>query len=146
MSRFATALLCSLVFSAAFAAAPARAFWCHGSLVLEGDRAHEIRGRCGEPASIVARTDSRTSYSGGARAGRYGAVYGGVATTITVAIEIWVYDFGPTRFMEELYFEDGVLRRLTRLGRGTRRSELRPEAPATLRWARMPLIERRRVV
>ncbi len=123
----------SLVLATAFVTAPASAFWCDGRLVLEGDRAYEVRARCGEPASEITRMESHTFYRGGS-VGRRGAVidgtvYGGSADTITVQVDIWVYDFGPTRFMEELRFEDGILTRMTRLGRGTRRSELRmPEA------------------
>lgn len=108
-----------------FVAAPASAFWCDGRLVLEGDRAYEVRSRCGEPASEITRMESHTSYRGGAVGRGGGAVYGGSADTVTVQVDLWVYDFGPTCFMEELRFEDGILTRMIRLGRGTRRSELR---------------------
>lgn len=108
------------------AASPASAFWCRGSLVLEGDRAHEVRARCGEPASIVATTEEITTFVGGrSRVDRTG-VYGGTSVSRTIAVETWIYDFGPTRFMEELRFENGVLVRLTRLGYGTRRSSIEP--------------------
>ena len=116
-------------------ASPAHAFWCRGRLVLEGDRMPEVRANCGEPASEISRMEESTIYSGGARRARDGSWYGGSSRTVTTQVDIWVYDFGPTRFMEELRFEDGVLRRLTRLGRGTRRSELSPLTPPTERWA-----------
>lgn len=122
-------LTCSLVFATVFVTAPASAFWCDGRLVLEGDRSYEVRSRCGEPASEITRMESHTFYRGGAVGRGGGSVYGGSADTVTVQVDIWIYDFGPTRFMEELRFEDGILRRMTRLGRGTRRSELRlPDA------------------
>ena len=127
-------------------ASPARAFWCNGYLVLEGDRMHEVRERCGEPASVVARTDSHTTYLGGGVV-RGGVVFGGSSRTTTVAVEIWVYDFGRTRFMEELRFEDGVLRTLTRLGRGTRRTErdrAREDGRSAMRWVASPLDRGRR--
>ena len=35
-----------------------------------------------------------------------------------VRMETWVYDFGPNRFMKELQFVDGHLKRIDSLGRG----------------------------
>lgn len=131
----AASLLSLLVVGSLGVASPAQAFWCHGRLVLEGDRMHEVRANCGEPASQITRMEESTFYAGGARRAADGSFYGGSARTVSVQIDIWVYDFGPTRFMEELRFEDGVLRRLTALGRGTRRSEISPLAPPTARFA-----------
>lgn len=121
---------------------PARAFWCEGSLVLEGDRMAAVRAACGEPASAVSRVETRSYCSCCAGRRHVGPVYGGLVTTTTTQIDVWVYDFGYTRFMEELTFENGVLTRLTRLGRGSRsrrdRVERTPDAPAP----RLPLWRR----
>jgi hypothetical protein len=133
LALFASLALASLAFTPS-----AHAFWCGGRLVLEGDRIHEVRSRCGEPASEVTRMESVTSYSGGVSGGRRGSVYGGIERTVTVQIDILVYDFGPTRFMEELRFEDGILRSMTRLGRGSRRSSI--ELPAIERLASTPMV------
>ena len=46
----------------------------------------------------------------------------GDSETVTVLVEVWVYDFGPQRFMEELTFEDGVLIGSRALSYGTRRA------------------------
>lgn len=107
---------------------PAHAFWCGTSLVLAGDSIVRIRDICGEPASSITTTETRTSYLGGAT--RYGG-FAGSAVTRTVQIDILVYDFGPTRFMEELRFENGVLVSERALGRGTRRRRDRVEARVT---------------
>ena len=41
------------------------------------------------------------------------------AITVTAVIEVWLYDFGPRRFMEELSFENGRLIAIESLGYGT---------------------------
>jgi hypothetical protein len=110
------ALAAALAFTAL--ASPAQAFWCGTSLVLEGDSIVRIRDLCGEPASAITTTESRTTFVGGT-SGVGG--FAGTAVTRTVQIDILVYDFGPTRFMEELRFENGVLVSTRALGRGTRR-------------------------
>lgn len=145
--RILTPILALGALTTAFVAAPASAFWCEGRLVLEGDRAYEVRSRCGEPASEITRMESRTSYRGGAVDRGSGTVYGGSTDTVTVQVDIWVYDFGRTRFMEELRFHDGVLVSMTRLGRGTRRSEFRvPDAnPEVMLAHRECATTRRRV-
>lgn len=97
----------------------AHALQCGQRLVVEGDRIHYVRSVCGEPASVVTRTETRTTYSGGvAPNGRFA----GQASSVTVSIEVWVYDFGPNRFMEELTFENGVLVASRPIGPGTRRA------------------------
>lgn len=103
----------SLVTSSAYA------LRCGTDLVLVGDRAHEVREHCGEPVSVIATTDEVTTFASVGRYGRYGT-----AVTRSIAVETWLYDFGPTRFMEELRFENGVLVRMTTLGYGTRRSSI----------------------
>jgi hypothetical protein len=139
--RILTNLLALCALTTVFVAAPASAFWCDGRLVLEGDRAYEVRSRCGEPASEITRMESSSFYRGAAVSRGGGTVYGGSTDTVTVQVDIWVYDFGPTRFMEELRFHDGILVQMTRLGRGTRRSELSlPGASNGSRLARAPMI------
>ena len=40
-------------------------------------------------------------------------------TTVTVEWEIWTYNFGPSRFMQEVTFENGKLIKIKELGYGT---------------------------
>jgi hypothetical protein len=49
---------------------------------------------------------------------------------VSVRIDVWIYDFGPQRFMEELTFENGILRQLRTLGRGTARGRARTSGGA----------------
>jgi hypothetical protein len=120
-------------------ASSASALDCNQRLVTVGDRAAEVRARCGEPASISVRTESRTQYAGAVRGGDFG----GSSITVTVEIETWVYDFGPRRFMEELTFENGILRSTQRLGYGTRERDGRRSAVERAHRGRAVIAARR---
>jgi hypothetical protein len=101
-----------------FALAPsAMALDCGSRLVVEGDSAAYVLSTCGEPASVTRRTESREAFAVEHRPG--GVI--GESARVTVEIEVWVYDFGPRRFMHELTFENGILRSARTIGRGTRR-------------------------
>ncbi len=97
-------------------ATPASALSCGNRLVVVGDSAAEVRGVCGEPMSMMTRTETRTQFVAGTVPGGGSA---GQVISVTVQIDTWVYDFGRRRFMEELIFENGVLIRMRSLGYGT---------------------------
>lgn len=101
----------------ALAPAPAAALGCNHRLVTVGDSAHYVRQMCGEPASAITRTETRTQIASWGSPSAPGAI---TATSVTVQVDVWVYDFGPRRFMEELTFENGTLRSMRALGYGTR--------------------------
>jgi len=117
-------LSCLLVFCvASFAATPsASALDCGQRLVVRGDREAYVRAVCGEPQSAMTRTETRT-VGGYNRVGEGTVTFG--ATTITIQVDTWIYDFGPSRFMEELTFENGVLTTSRPIGPGTPRPPLR---------------------
>lgn len=97
-------------------AASAEAMHCQQRLVRTGDASARVAELCGEPAQIVQRTESRSrTVQGRAPDGTIVSH----TVTVTVAIEIWTYDFGPQRFMRQLVFEEGVLRRIDTLGYGS---------------------------
>ncbi|UJR79515.1 DUF2845 domain-containing protein [Sandaracinus amylolyticus] len=117
----------------------AHALRCGTRLVVTGDPIHYVRSICGDPASITTSTVSRTRTVGSR------IVAGTViadSVTVTVAIETWVYDFGPRRFMEELTFEDGTLVRQRPLSYGTRTAI----DPPARRHERVAILERRRAL
>lgn len=138
-----SALVCAaLSLAIASVASSASALDCGQRLVTIGDQAAEVRARCGEPASISVRTESRTQFAGAT--GPRGD-FSGSSITVTVQVEVWVYDFGPRRFMEELTFENGILRTTRRLGYGTRAgSERRTAIDAIV--GRSAIAERRALV
>ncbi len=82
------ALLAGLLFSETAQAS----FRCDGSIVKRGDRAFEVRQRCGEPDALV---PLHTVYT---------VRYGHVPTR-----EEWQYNFGPHRLMRFLVFQNGRL-------------------------------------
>lgn len=97
-------------------ASPALALSCSQRIVDRGDSSVYVRSVCGEPAGMTTRTESRSQFVYGPT---YDGTVGGSSITVTVQIDVWVYDFGRTRFMEELTFENGVLRNIRTLGYGT---------------------------
>jgi hypothetical protein len=93
----------------------AHALSCDGRLVEVGDSEAYVRSVCGEPTLVHTRTEMRTAFVG---APYYGYAVG-YAQTVPVQVDVLVYDFGPTRFVDELTFENGVLRADRIAGYGT---------------------------
>lgn len=99
----------------------AHAMRCGNRLISTGDPAVRLVAECGEPVQVthatavrrvplVQRPDERILYRGGIEYRE-------------VAIETWVYNFGPHRFMREVRLEDGRVESIRRLGRGYRESD-----------------------
>jgi hypothetical protein len=122
MARSLAALPLSLAL-VVVGAAPASALDCGHRLVTTGDSEGYVRSICGEPESVMTRTESRTQFVTSPY-GDQGALVGS-ATTVTIQIDVWTYDFGSTRFREELTFADGILRSSRPLGYGTARGDRR---------------------
>jgi hypothetical protein len=103
------------------ASSTAKALQCGERLVEIGDAQAYVRSVCGEPSSATTRAETRTEWR------TTGVAPHQVRTqvTITVQIDVWVYDWGPERFMEELRFEGGVLVSETPMGPGTARASRR---------------------
>lgn len=96
----------------------AQAMTCNNRLVAVGDAMARVRALCGEPDSVSERVVHRTRAV-------HRRVNGGIITdriSVAVTLVSWVYDFGPTRFMRELVFEENRLRTIDTLGYGTSRS------------------------
>ncbi|HMU66771.1 MAG TPA: DUF2845 domain-containing protein [Cellvibrionaceae bacterium] len=119
-------LLCSLLLSPV-----ALALRCGSDVIDEGMRKIEVEQKCGPPASKDSRIEYRTvrkhrsvrdDYSG------YNDLYElrqrrdrqseEEVETVQVVIEEWVYNFGSTRFMQLLIFEDGRLKEIKDMGYG----------------------------
>ena len=93
----------SIVLLAALASDPAHALRCGNYVVNIGDRKHKVLNLCGEP--------------------NYVEVYDAPLWTPyypVQRVEVWTYDFGPTRFLHELRFINGVLFSIDELGYGYR--------------------------
>ena len=82
---------------------------CGSKLVGLGDRKHEVIRICGEPSYTDSFDEPIVVYGNG-----------GYRQRATQRVDVWTYNFGQNRFMQELVFESGVLRRINRLGYGYR--------------------------
>lgn len=102
---------------------------CPGGLVGEGDARIDLLARCGPPAlqdrRVVERLEAvRTGDRGdGVRVGR----------TVTVIVEDWTYDFGPSAFTHVITMENGRITGFERRSHGYRRDAAAPVVPARAR-------------
>jgi hypothetical protein len=137
--RWALGFVLALV-SVAVLPGAASALSCNGRLVEVGDSEGYVRSICGEPTAATTRMEMRSAFVGypyGYAPSPYGYPYGGYAQAVSVQVDVLVYDFGPTRFIDELTFENGVLRADRIAGYGTvSAAHVRREARRAERAAR----------
>ena len=98
--RWFTGVLCTL-FSIGSLASSAEAFYCGRRLVTMGDLQYKVQRVCGDPADRQWRVSYRPRSFANAVNGAPVTVYEPVIT------EVWLYDFGPQRFVQEVAFEHG---------------------------------------
>jgi Protein of unknown function (DUF2845) len=101
-----------LFFLVCLSTVPAWALRCGNRLVSLGEPQTAILYKCGEPDT----TERRVTYRALSDKDSFGVVRSLVY--IPVVIEVWVYNFGPRRFMQEFSFEDGRLIYIQSLGYG----------------------------
>lgn len=106
-------LFCTIV------ACDAQALRCSGKLVKEGDSASKVLKACGEPDFVNQRTLYR-SLGLASNFHRQRAQGLGVQAQVTeaVTIEYWEYDFGSSRLVREIVFENGRVANIRRRGYG----------------------------
>jgi len=102
----------ALVGAAVFLGAPpaqANGMRCDSKLVDRGDTTYHVKSLCGPPddaRSRIERRSVRRIVEVPCGAGRCPVV---VEDMMEVAIDEWIYDFGPQRFIQHLTFEQGKL-------------------------------------
>lgn len=96
ISRFVLLSLSLLIFSN-----QAYALRCGTKLVSVGDNKHKVLNLCGEPSYIENYQQPQAFYPSHQQ-----------------NVEVWTYNYGRSRFMQEMQFENGVLRRIKQLGYG----------------------------
>ena len=76
---------------------------CHGRLVVIGASPWEVKERCGEPSAIddVMKHLAQRAYDPTSQATVY--------ILVPVQQSIWTYNFGSTRFLYYLTFQEGKL-------------------------------------
>jgi hypothetical protein len=75
---------------------------CASKLITQGTSQAKVAALCGPPVQVV-------------RPPAYDGVAPGVSD---VSEEIWVYNFGPNRFMQRIRFRDGVVTNIASVGYG----------------------------
>lgn len=117
MHTAARLALAALFASVSAASGSASALGCDGHLIAVGDNVARVRSLCGEPDGVTRSVVTRTEARGNQRVGS--------ALSVSVEVERWLFDLGPYQFMEELVFEDGILRSVRNAGQGTDRGHPR---------------------
>ena len=102
----------SVLLSVGCLATPAGAFYCGRRLISSGDPQYKVQRLCGDPADRQWRVTYRPHSVPDPRSGA------SVTIVEPVVIEVWLYDFGPQRFVEEVAFEDGRVVSVQPLGYG----------------------------
>ncbi len=85
---------------------------CGSDLISVGDRKLEVLRSCGEPDFVDRWEEVRSGHLY-----YFGHWY---PNTETVVIEEWSYNFGPSRFIRILRFENGRLEKIETSGYGFR--------------------------
>ena len=90
-------------------AAAERTLRCNGRLVSIGDSQLEVRDKCGDPDHLSGWEEGRNTRI--ARIFDYETERYRAPQKVDTPIQMqrWTYDFGPTRFIRHLYFENGEL-------------------------------------
>lgn len=89
--------------------ASANGMRCDNKIVDRGDTAYQVKSLCGPPDDArqrIERRSVRRVVQVPCATGRCSVV---VEDMIEVAVEEWLYDFGPQRFIQHLTFEEGKL-------------------------------------
>ncbi|MBL8199431.1 MAG: DUF2845 domain-containing protein [Chromatiales bacterium] len=111
----------------ALAATPALAFRCGNRIVSEGDHYSKVLKICGEPTGVqerviyregVTRPRFRVDGPNGLRYDEEVLQYD--RSYVEVLVEEWTYNFGPSRLMQLVRFENGFVVEVDQLGYGYR--------------------------
>jgi hypothetical protein len=89
---------------------PAYALRCGTRIVSKGDYTTSVRIKCGEPDAVEEHVMYRTLY--------LTHHLHGDKIVVPITIEEWIYNFGPRRLMQQLWFENGKLVDIRSLGYG----------------------------
>ena len=104
----------------------AMALRCGNKLVTEGDPIAKVLKFCGEPASVQVRSIYRAGFprqlyrntlSTDRTASEKELLFND-RSYVEVLVEEWTYNFGPRRLMRTIYFENGLVAQIKRLGYG----------------------------
>jgi len=101
MNKTTPGMLLAAAALALSAPAAADSMRCGSKLMTDGDPAEKVQALCGPPTRVERREIVRPYYF--YRSGI--PIY----TPHEVSVEFWTYNFGPSKLMRRLRFEDGLL-------------------------------------
>ena len=100
---------------------------CGNKLVYVGDSLYTVKSKCGEPDDMQHRTETRKVSRRVTEPCPYNSREATCSTTVedsyTVEVDELTYDFGSTRFIEVLHFENGKLMHITDGDYGKKQTE-----------------------
>jgi len=103
-------------------AAPAQAMRCGSRLISEGDPREKVVNECGQPSDVEAWEEERFEYFDRPPPSRYyreferyGSAY---RVRAFIRVEIWTYNYGPSRFLDFVRLENGIVQRIYSGGYG----------------------------
>lgn len=93
---------------------------CGEKWITNGTSQAEVAARCGQPTQIEHQTTyGETGTAVGPAVGPFGVLPPiGVRSGSETPVEVWTYNFGPTRLMQRIRFENGVVVKIESLGYG----------------------------
>src|ERR1700736_2564858 len=94
--------------------ASAQAMECGNKLITRGDSIAKVATLCGNPAQVD-RTSIVQSTSASFVNGQWVQSGGG---QVEIPVEIWLYNFGPDKLMQQIRFEDGRVVKIETLDYG----------------------------
>jgi hypothetical protein len=120
-------LLASALLAAMLLPAAAHAMRCGNNLISKGDTQAKVLRYCGEPVQAKRSFGLRTGvYLDSRRSGNperdlsvssgYFIPYG----RREIAVEEWVFNFGPAKLMRQVTFENGIVTKVKELNYGYR--------------------------
>ena len=82
---------------------------CQGRLVSIGDTVSDVLDKCGEPDEVNQREEIHNSYVSQIFDYEQDRYIAPKLIKGPIMVELWTYDFGPTRFIRYLRFENSKL-------------------------------------
>jgi hypothetical protein len=100
----------------------AQAMRCGSRLISEGDPREKVLNECGPPSDVEAWDEEAYKYFDRPppprlykEFERYGSAY---RVRAYIRIEVWTYNHGPSRFIDFVRLENGIVRRIYSGGYG----------------------------
>ncbi len=103
-------------------ATPAQAMRCGSRLISEGDPREKVLNECGQPSDVESWEEERYDYFDRPPPARYYNEFEryGIAYRVRafIRVEVWTYNYGPSRFIDYVRMENGIVRKIYSGGYG----------------------------